>query len=597
MHTSIKMETPCEFINITPLNPLISKCQIKVCYVGDEPNRNKSVITKEVAKQIANSLPGSPIVGYYNEVEGDFEEHNREISIANGKFRVKDGTRPYGFVDLGARCWFQKFLDDGVNEREYLMTEGYLWTGQYPETQRIIDKGNNQSMELDQDHLDAHWSKDVKGKPEFFIINEAIMSKLCILGEDVEPCFEGASISAIQFSFDDSFKADWANMMNQMKEILKNEGGAPVFKYTVNSTPDKTPIENYLANQEDKYDLVECYKEGDQEFAVLHKDNSFFRMNYSFNGDEFVAEAPTPTEYSKDWGYDVIREINIVEASSTTCQEDGKCVTESMRVTTEHSVDVSGPRDEYDETIDEDPVVQGEPVVEEFSENSEHNEQTGEFALEEEPPVAETVEEVIETDVEKGSAEPVEEPVVEEAVEEVIEEPAQAQFAIDETAYNELQDRLAEAETNYSSALGTITELNNVRKSLETQFAELQAKYEALETANTELKNKLNSLNEFKLTVEREKKMELIGKFYMLNDEDKKDVIANVDNYSLDDIEAKLCVACFRNHVSFNEVENEQPVQVENPIVYNLNSDNDGEDLTVPAWVKAVRATQKNLDN
>ena len=56
-HTSVKIESPVEFINITPLNPLISQCQIKVCYVGDEPNRNRSVITKDVAKQIANSLP------------------------------------------------------------------------------------------------------------------------------------------------------------------------------------------------------------------------------------------------------------------------------------------------------------------------------------------------------------------------------------------------------------------------------------------------------------------------------------------------------------------------------------------------------------
>ena len=67
MHTSVKLDTPIEFINITPLNPLISKCQIKVCYVGDKPNRNRSVITKEVAKQMANSLPGCPIVGFYNE--------------------------------------------------------------------------------------------------------------------------------------------------------------------------------------------------------------------------------------------------------------------------------------------------------------------------------------------------------------------------------------------------------------------------------------------------------------------------------------------------------------------------------------------------
>ena len=83
-HTSVKIESPVEFINITPLNPLISQCQIKVCYVGDEPNRNRSVITKDVAKQIANSLPGSPIVGYYNEDKEDFEEHNRIIDISNG---------------------------------------------------------------------------------------------------------------------------------------------------------------------------------------------------------------------------------------------------------------------------------------------------------------------------------------------------------------------------------------------------------------------------------------------------------------------------------------------------------------------------------
>ena len=171
MHTSIKLETPCEFINVTPLNPLISKCQIKVCYVSDEPNRNRSIITKEVARDMANSLPGSPIVGYFNEAKGDFEEHNRVIDISNGKFAIKDKTRPYGFVDLGAKVWFQKFLDDGVTEREYLMTEGYIWTGQYPEAQRIIDEGNNQSMELDEELIDAFWTKDSKGKPQFFIIN------------------------------------------------------------------------------------------------------------------------------------------------------------------------------------------------------------------------------------------------------------------------------------------------------------------------------------------------------------------------------------------------------------------------------------------
>jgi hypothetical protein len=123
------MDAPCEFINVTPLNPLISKCEIKVCYVGDEPNRNKSVITKEVAKKMANSLPGSPIVGFYREDEKDFDTHTKVLKFKDDKLVLEERTRPYGFVDLNARCWFQKFIDNGSIEREYLMTEGYLWTG------------------------------------------------------------------------------------------------------------------------------------------------------------------------------------------------------------------------------------------------------------------------------------------------------------------------------------------------------------------------------------------------------------------------------------------------------------------------------------
>ena len=296
MHISMKLDHPCEFINVKPLNPLISKCEIKVCYVSDEPNRNRSVITKEVAREMANSLPGSPIVGFYNEAKGDFEEHNRIIDISNGEFKIKDTTRPYGFVDLGAKVWFQKFLDDGEFEREYLMTEGYIWTGQYPEAQRILDKGNNQSMELDENFIDAHWTKDNKGNPQFFIINEAIISKLCILGEDVEPCFEGASISKLQFSFEDSFKEQLFSMMNEMKEIL-NEGGAP--KMTTYAVEIGSPLWVALySHVNETHKIVAVCTEEDQTFAVLQnrEDESYSRMNFSFNEEVFAAEDMTVLE-------------------------------------------------------------------------------------------------------------------------------------------------------------------------------------------------------------------------------------------------------------------------------------------------------------
>jgi hypothetical protein len=182
------------------------------------------VITKDVAREMANSLPGCPIVGYYNKEEKDFEEHNKTIDISNGKFVITDTTVPYGFVDLGAKVWFQKFVDDGMTEREYMVTEGYIWTGQFPEAQRIFEQGNNQSMELDEETLNTTWAKDENGNLQFFIINEAIISKLCILGEDVEPCFEGSQIRA-EFSFEEGFKERLFSMIEEVKELLLNKEG------------------------------------------------------------------------------------------------------------------------------------------------------------------------------------------------------------------------------------------------------------------------------------------------------------------------------------------------------------------------------------
>ena len=201
-------------------NPLISHCEIKVCYVGE--NRNGSLITEQVARKMANSLHGCPIVGYFDPETNDFSGHNRTIETGGGKFRVVDKTKAYGYVDSSAKVWFQDFTDDGV-QHKYLMTEGWLWTSIYEESKRVIEHGNNQSMELDEKNLDGTWTFDDKGLPKFFIINEAMIQKLCILGEDVEPCFEGAGIAA-QFSFDGDFKNQLFSLMEDIKTALSKGG-------------------------------------------------------------------------------------------------------------------------------------------------------------------------------------------------------------------------------------------------------------------------------------------------------------------------------------------------------------------------------------
>lgn len=206
-------------------SPLISECLIKVCYVSDDPNRNHSVITKETARKMAPSLRGTMIAGFYNEEKEDFESHKKEFIIKNGEIKTRSLTQAYGFVDINADVWFQKFLDDDKVEREYLVTKGFLWTAELPECQRVIEKGNNQSMELHEDTLKGNWTFSDKNNFKFFIVNEANISKLCILGEDCEPCFEGAQIKK-EFSLksQDDFTQILFSLNEKLNEILDKGG-------------------------------------------------------------------------------------------------------------------------------------------------------------------------------------------------------------------------------------------------------------------------------------------------------------------------------------------------------------------------------------
>ena len=511
MHTSIKLDTPIEFINITPLNPLISKCQIKVCYVGDEPNRNRSIITKEVAKQMANSLPGCPIVGFFNEEKGDFEEHNRIIDISNGKFEIKDTTRPYGFVDLSAKVWFQKFLDDGINEREYMMTEGWLWTGQYPECRRILSDGNNHSMELDEDTINAHWTKDGNENPKFFIINEAIISKLCTLGVNNEPCFEGSQITAptIQFAFEDGFKEQLFSMMNELKELL-NKGGEKVFtRYSVEIGDALwTALYSHVS---DTYGIESVCEDGDQKFAILTAEDKYYRLNFSVNEDgtvEFDDEANWLEDYepSNEPQFDAEAVAEYAKSKKDEAKKSDKD-TDNEDDDTENKCPKCGKlksececEDEDDDTDEDDKKKKGKK--------------------------------------EKYNLEDIQE-------------------------YVELSDKYSALETNYTAAQSRISEL-------ETQLSEL-----------TEFKNK----------IEKAEKEKMIESFYMLSDDDKSDVVANIDTYSLDDIEAKLSIICVRNKVSFSLDDDKN---VGDPTTVNLDGGIAG-DEAVPAWIKALRSVASEM--
>ena len=568
-HTSIRLETPCEFINVTPLNPLISKCQIKVCWVGDEPNRNKSIITKDVARDMANTLPGSPIVGYFNEAKGDFEEHNRVIDISNGKFAIKDTTRPYGFVDLGAKVWFQKFLDDGETEREYLMTEGYLWTGQYPEAQRIIDQGNNQSMELDDKLIDAFWTKDGKGKPQFFIINEAIISKLCVLGDDCEPCFEGSNITApqITFSFEDGFKEQLFSMMNEIKKVL-NEGGAPtVFtRYAVEIGDSLwSSIYSYLehtyprANDEGYvydsiYRIEGIYEEGSQKFAILqNRSNSkYFRMNFSLDDTTGFAASAELVEVTKTYVPAAEPQFALADVEAFELEYAKKKKGEK-----EEDEDDKKPEDGNDESKKPEDKKSGE----EDDEDDSSDDDDADDDEEEKKKKKKTKFKKDEEDDDEDKC------------------PKCGKPKSECTCEDEDDDENKGKKSKYN--------LDEIE-----EYVELSQKYSALESDYNAMKAEMATLVEFKKSIEKKDKEAMIASFYMLSDEEKKDVIDNIDTYSLEDIEAKLSIICVRNKVNFNLDEDNK--ETTKPTTFSL--DGSLGDDNVPAWVKSLRNVAKSMN-
>lgn len=374
-------------------------------------------MSKDTIAEMGSKLPGSPIVGKFNQETQDFEEHSRELEIKDGKINLIDITKPYGFVPTDAKVWFQYFLDDDAITREYLCTEGYIWTKIYPESGRIVTEGNNQSMELNKKSVKGNWAKNNNSDSRFFIINEAIIEKLCILGENEEPCFEGSQIKT-SFALKEGFEKLRTEMYSMMQQI-NNEGGTDQMAEEI-----KKKLEDEVSDDE-----------------------------------VIVEEKPTP--------------------------------------------------------VDPEPEQQTEqPVENEGKVENENNTSSDES------------------------------------------EPSEA--------------------TDYSA-----------------EIEELKASLEQAKSDYETLKAETNSLREFKLSIEKKEKEDMIAGFYMLNDEDKKDVVDNIDKYSLDEIEAKLSVICVRNKVSFSlDNETEEPKQ---EFTFNLNTAVENNNEEIPEWIKAVQETANEM--
>ena len=283
--------------NVEKYNDIFSKARCRVFYKG--ANRNGTYITDEFADELISTFQYIPVKGIYD--GEDFTDHG--TSRSEGQI--------YGIVpETNNFAWEQHLDKDGV-ERTYACTDVLLFTALYPEANDIISKP--QSMELYEPSLSYHMAI-VQGQ-KYVVFDHGRFLGLQVLGDTVEPCFEGASFFTLQKSIEDTiqkikdysniggnsemeinFKLSDSQKYNAIWSLLNpeyNEEGGWTSSYAVNEVYDD-------------YALAYNFEEGCYERIYYTKDDATDSLTIDNKVKVFIVDV-TPEEKAT---LDTLRTLN-----------------------------------------------------------------------------------------------------------------------------------------------------------------------------------------------------------------------------------------------------------------------------------------------
>lgn len=211
---------------IQEISPIISKTRVRIFYTG--LNRNLTYITEEFAEKLLKTLPYTPVGGLWEEEIEDFTDHGGVGQSNREKFQA------YGVVPENPNIAWEEHLDkDGVLRR-YACCDVYLWTARYKAAREIPKKA--QSMELYIDSIKGQWKRD--GAVEYYEFTDGCFFGLVALGDDVEPCFEGAAF----YGLDSSAKEFFEELKNYTLSATKEHIGGTEMEQNLEQNVEETPV-------------------------------------------------------------------------------------------------------------------------------------------------------------------------------------------------------------------------------------------------------------------------------------------------------------------------------------------------------------------
>ena len=177
---------PASITQITSINDSFDSCILRICYAGR--NRNQTFISKEAIERAIPTMSYCPLVANYDVETDEIGGHDVAfVENDKGELKMVNLTDAIGVIPENPQwCWESVVEDDGT-EREYLSTPAILWK-RTPVYAKLKAEGvSGQSMEIN-----VREGRIVDGLYE---IDAFEFTAFCLLGENVEPCFESAQVA------------------------------------------------------------------------------------------------------------------------------------------------------------------------------------------------------------------------------------------------------------------------------------------------------------------------------------------------------------------------------------------------------------------
>lgn len=272
---------------VEKFNQVLSKARCRIFYKYG--NRNGTYITDEFAERLLSTLPYSPVKGIYE--YDDYTDHGT---------RRSEG-RIYGIVPQDPNIAWETHLDEDGVEREYACADVLIFTALYQEALEVVGKG--QSMELYEPSIKYH--KEVIKGQQFIVFDEGCFLGLQVLGDDVEPCFEGASFYSLQSSIEQVIKK-----LEEVSKTYTNKGGKlemPKLNFKLSDDQKYSALWSLLNSQYNEegewaisYTITDVFD--DYALAFNYEDMTYERIYYKKNDENDSVEI---TEKKKVYVMDI----------------------------------------------------------------------------------------------------------------------------------------------------------------------------------------------------------------------------------------------------------------------------------------------------